>query len=116
MTPFKQLVLAVLLFTSTHLIAQTTPLADQVIKDACTEAAKTHKKVLIIFHASWCGWCHKMDTVIARPACQPLFARQYVIRHLTILESRDKKDQENPGAAELYAKYGGNNEGIPFWL
>ncbi|HUZ60166.1 MAG TPA: thioredoxin family protein [Hanamia sp.] len=36
--------------------------ASQIIEEAKVEAAKTHKNVFIIFHASWCVWCHRMDT------------------------------------------------------
>ena len=43
---------------------QAPPAADQVVKDACAQAAKANKKVIVIFHASWCGWCHKIDTAM----------------------------------------------------
>lgn len=99
--------------------AQTSPEpAGQVVKEACKEAASAHKKVFLLFHASWCGWCHRMDNIMGDSACKDLFDQYYVIRHLTILESKDKKDQENPGALELYTKYtgGGQDQGIPFFL
>lgn len=90
--------------------------AADVVKQACTEAAATHKKVMILFHASWCRWCHKLDTLIASPACKPLFDQSYVIRHLTVSETAEKKSLENPGAEALYEKYADQNSGIPFFL
>lgn len=92
------------------------PSADEVIKQACTEAAAAHKKVMVIFHASWCTWCHKLDTMMATPECKPLFDQSFVVCHLDIAESPDKRDLENPGAEELYAKYANQNCGIPFFL
>ena len=45
------------------------------------------------------------------------FDKNFVTTHLTIKESPNKKMQENPGAEELYYKYGGgDNQGIPYWL
>jgi len=49
-------------------------------------------------------------------ACKKFFNDNYVIEHLTILESEDKKELENPGAEELYKKYAPEHSGIPFWL
>ena len=96
--------------------ASTPPSADEIIKQACTEAAATHKKVMVLFHASWCTWCHKLDTLMASAECKPLFDQSFITCHLTIAESPDKRDQENPGAEDLYAKYADKNSGIPFFL
>ena len=95
--------------------AQQTPSADAVLKEAFAQAAKEKKNVIVMFHASWCGWCHKMDSSLADPSVKDYFNKNYVITHLTILEF-DKKNLENPGALELYEKQGGKNQGIPFWL
>ena len=106
-----------LLFLSVTLAAQTSPSsADHILKEACQQAAKEKKNVLIIFHASWCGWCHKMDSSLNDKSCKKFFDDNYVIRHLVVDESKDKKDLENPGAYELRTKYHGDDEGIPFWL
>lgn len=91
--------------------------AADVVKDACHEAAASHKKALILFHASWCHWCRKLDTLLNSPDCKDLVGQSYVIRHLTVMESRDKTKIENPGAQELYLKYAGSlDQGIPFFL
>src|SRR5262245_59579866 len=109
----------VLVFASVALskasFAQHDPLsADEIMREAMQTAAKENKNVFVIFHASWCGWCHKMDTSINDKTCKDFFYKNYVIRHLVVDESRDKKALENPGADELRAKYHGDNEGIPF--
>jgi thioredoxin-related protein len=96
--------------------AQHVPAADEVLKNAFTQAAKENKNVFIIFHASWCGWCHRMDSSMNDKSCKAYFDKSYVIRHLTVLESADKKQLENPGAMQLLEKYKGADQGIPFWL
>jgi thioredoxin-related protein len=96
--------------------SQNTPTADVVLKEAYTKAAKENKKVLVIFHASWCGWCRKMDASLSDTSVKNYFDKNYVITHLTILESDDKKKMENPGAQELNRKWGGDNQGLPFWV
>lgn len=92
------------------------PSADEILKEAYQVAVKENKKVFIMFHASWCGWCHKMDYSMNDEACKKFFDDNFVIRHLVVYESIDKKNLENPGAEELNKKYHGEGEGIPFWL
>jgi len=86
------------------------------MKEAFTIAKKQKKKVLVMFHASWCGWCHKMDTSLNDASVKKLFDVNFVIRHLVVLESKGKVNLENPGAVEMLTKYGGKDEGIPYWL
>ena len=97
-------------------LAQSTPAAVAVLKEARVRAAKENKNVMVIFHASWCGWCHKMDTSLNDPSVKDFFQKNYVITHLVISELKDKKNLENPGAEELNKKWGGENQGIPFWV
>lgn len=95
----------------------TPPTADQVLKTALVKAKKEKKHVLIIFHASWCGWCHKMDASINDPQIKPLFDKSYVIEHLTVLEHDPaKKPDQNPGAEDLMKKYNSEGFGIPLWF
>lgn len=95
---------------------QSPPTADEILKEAYLRAAKENKKVFIMFHASWCGWCHKMDSSMNDKSCRRFFEENFVIRHLVVYESKGKQNLENPGALEFLTKYKGNDKGIPFWL
>jgi thiol-disulfide isomerase/thioredoxin len=96
--------------------AQSARSASDILNAAYKTAAREKKKVFVIFHASWCGWCHKMDTAMNDKSVKAFFDKNYVIEHLTVNEPEAKKHLENPGARELLEKYNGADQGIPFWL
>jgi thioredoxin-related protein len=99
------------------LIAQKIPSADMVLKEARAQAAKKNKKLMVIFHASWCGWCHKMDTSLNDPSVKSFFDKNFVITHLTISETDNKKYLESPGALAFKKKWGGEKiQSIPYWV
>lgn len=97
--------------------AQETPeKADLILNNAIKKATLENKNVFIMFHASWCGWCKKMDASMKTKSINGFFESSYVIEHLVVQESKNKKHLENPGSAEILKKYGGDNSGIPYWL
>jgi hypothetical protein len=112
------LLLALILFSaSTISFAQTTmPTTETVLKQAYNQAAKENKKVLLIFHASWCGWCKKMEASLNDPTCKKMFDDNYVITRLDVLEQPAKADLENPGSLDQLKKYKGEKSGLPFWV
>ena len=98
---------------------QTTPppAADVVMKEAYAKAKAEHKNVILMFHASWCGWCKKMTACIEDPTCSKFFDDNYVVTYLDILERGDKKSLENPGAMDVLKNFNGDPEGgIPYWV
>ena len=108
---------ALLFISITPAFAQKAPSsAEEIMKEAFTSAKNQNKKVLVMFHASWCGWCHKMDTSLNDASVKKFFDDNFVIRHLVVFESKEKKNLENPGALEMISKYNGKDQGIPFWL
>ena len=119
-TKFKMkniLTITLFLFIAFVSFSQKAPAsAEAIMKEAYAVAKKENKKVLVIFHASWCGWCHKMDTSLNDPSIKKYFDDNFVIRHMVVFESKGKENLENPGALEMLSKYNGNDDGIPFWL
>jgi thioredoxin-related protein len=113
----KMMLLSVVLVVSCMLMAQTAPDPAGKILDAAYKKAKAEKKnVMVVFHASWCGWCKKFDASVNDPSCKDYFDKTFVFIHLTILESADKKNLENPGAMEIFDNNGGKGGGIPYFL
>lgn len=92
------------------------PPAADVLKQAYAKAGSEGKQVLLIFHASWCGWCQKMDASLQDPSVKASIDRSYIIEHLTVHESADKKALENPGAIDFLKKNGGADAGLPYWF
>jgi thioredoxin-related protein len=109
--------LVIALITS-HSIAQSqVPSAEEVLKGACKEAKKQNKKVFILFHAAWCGWCHKMDDTMNDPSMKAYFENNFIIKHLTVYETVPALIKaQNPGSEEMIAKYNSDKFGIPLWF
>ena len=66
--------------------------AKEILAAAYKQAIAENKNVLLIFHASWCGWCHKMDSSINDPSCKKFFTDHYIITHLVVHEFEEKKN------------------------
>jgi thioredoxin-related protein len=115
---YKQYIFFLILsFFCNALPAQTNvQTAGEILNGAYKQAAKEAKNVFVLFHASWCGWCHKMDSAMNDPLVKNFFTDNYVIKHLVVYESNGKKNLENPGAEDLLKKYKGNDQGIPYWF
>jgi hypothetical protein len=58
-----------------------------------------------------------MDTLMNDELIKDYFTDSYVIKHMIVKEHKEEmKLLENPGAAEMLAKYNGDKAGIPFWI
>lgn len=96
--------------------AQQVPSAEKVLQEAMKEAQKKNKKILLIFEASWCGWCKKMQKALEDESCKDFFQRNFVMSRLVVNEFGEKKNLENSGAETYLEKWGGKNHGIPYWV
>jgi len=81
------------------------PSAAEVLQFAETEAAKSNRKVMVYFHASWCPWCRKMDAMLADPRLSRAFDRSYVVAKITVRERAEKRTLENRGWEAVMLRY-----------
>jgi uncharacterized protein YyaL (SSP411 family) len=88
------------------------PTAVKLLTNARAQAQSEHKNVLVIFHASWCGWCKKLDEFLADKDMAKLMGANFVIVHMDVQENGDKKSLENEGGGEMMKEW--NGEGLPF--
>ena len=90
--------------------------AASLLTAAQKRARASNKQVLVVFHASWCGWCKKLDaTLLSDPQMAKLLGAQYEIVHLDVMENGTKKSLENPGGDALLKRLGGEKAGLPFY-
>jgi len=111
---------SVTLFLAIALICRAgaeTPASAKSIMDASLkQAASSKKNVFLIFHATWCSWCKRLDTALTVPEVKQIMEDNYVIAHLDVLERGDKiQTVENPGGKEILADLGGEKSGLPFY-
>ena len=91
------------------------PGADQVMSQAEASAKAEHKKILIVFSASWCGPCHMFQKFLDDPQVRPVIEKNFVVAHLDVGEhAGDKAHSNSPGGPALMLKLGGRNVGYPY--
>ena len=113
----KSIILTIVCFFASFIcFAQNVPTSQSILFNAYDKASKENKNVFVIFHASWCGWCKKMDASINDATSKKYFDDSYVFVHLTVQESAANKNVENPGAAEFLKRHKGENAGLPFFV
>ncbi|HKF26031.1 MAG TPA: thioredoxin family protein [Candidatus Acidoferrum sp.] len=60
--------------------------AHKEIAEALSAAAKSHKRVMLIFGGNWCYDCHVLDAAFHSPEIAPTLNRNYVVVHVDIGE------------------------------
>lgn len=84
-----------------------TPLPAKTLIDQAVATAKANNKtVLVHVGASWCGWCHKFDQMLASKDVGPIIEAHYVLVALDGMEEGPKKSLENPGVDSVMKALG----------
>lgn len=91
--------------------------AARLVAEAAAAARAHGKSVMVIFHATWCGWCKRLDKVMEEPALKKVIDARFVVAHLDVMERGEPaKTVENPGGMKLLGEWGGQESGLPFMV
>jgi thioredoxin-related protein len=122
MSKFRVALALLLCLFGSMLLAQRPTPANQVFEDAKARAAQQQKLIFLVFGASWCGPCHRMDSFLAAPETGQILGKYFVLAKLNVEEKAGKHPElESPGGEDLALKLGGSNAkgrviGVPFFL
>ena len=60
--------------------------AKKEIAEALASAAKTHRRVILVFGGNWCYDCHVLDTAFRSGEIAPIVNKNFVVVHVNIGE------------------------------
>ncbi|MFC4262150.1 thioredoxin family protein [Ferruginibacter yonginensis] len=112
----KIFLIALVLLVGYNCFAQKPLPANTILQSAYKKAAQQNKKVFLIFHASWCGWCKKLDASMNDSSTKKIFDAYFVTVHLTVQETPNKKYLENKGADAVLQQFKATDAGLPFFV
>jgi thiol-disulfide isomerase/thioredoxin len=93
------------------------PTADSRLKAAEATAHIQQKNVLLLFGASWCSSCHRLQSFLADPVIAPIFDRYFV--KLVVIHGEhpsDTRHQDTPGAEQLLDSLHDTNTTLPLMV
>jgi thiol-disulfide isomerase/thioredoxin len=92
--------------------------ADSMFSHAKAEAQSEHKRILLVFSASWCGPCKLYERFLQDPQMKPITEKAFVVQRIDVGEFKnDSKHADTPGGPELRSALGGVGEpGFPFLI
>lgn len=105
-----------LVFSALTLAQDTKPQeAEKILNESLKEAIASNKTVMVIFHASWCGWCKRLEKAFESAELKKILEDNFVYARLDVLERGEKiAALENPGGKEIMKNLGGEKSGLPF--
>jgi hypothetical protein len=97
-------------------IARSQETADSLFAHAQAEAKAGHKKVLLVFSASWCGPCKLYERFLEDPQMKRITESVFVVLRIDVGERKDDPKHANtPGGEALRSTLGATREpGFPF--
>jgi thiol:disulfide interchange protein len=72
--------------------------ASQEIAKELGEAAKTHRRLILVFGGNWCYDCHVLDAAFHQPDVAPVVEKNFIVIHVDI-------GQDGKKNADLVRKY-----------
>lgn len=88
--------------------------APALMMGAMKTAQAEHKVIWVLFSASWCDPCKKLENLILTSDVKSILAAHYVSLKLIVSESADRRALENPNANILMTKFDSRSIVPPF--
>ena len=107
------LIAAFLLIPALALAAETGQTAQELMQAATAQAAAGNKNILVVFHASWCGWCQKFEAMLTDKQIGPIIDKYFVVVRLDVQERGAKAALNTPGGDQIMVKAGVDKAGLP---
>lgn len=82
--------------------------ASALIEAATKEAKSAEKNVFLVFGTEWCGWCRRLEDLLANDVVGPLIAKNYVVVKLDEEKTEGAKAYRKANAAKL-------SRGVPWY-
>ena len=97
--------------------AQTISPAGAAVADAVAQASDRQRRLLLVFHASWCVYCRLFDRMLAHRDAAPIIERHFEVLHLRAQERQKLwQDQQLAGADDVYHGYAPAGAGLPYMV
>lgn len=89
--------------------------AKAAVAEACSQAQAGNRPLMLVFHASWCGYCTLLDRMLTDRKCAPIVEAHFQVFHLRALEEKEEKIAlQLEGAEDVYASYAPAGAGLPY--
>jgi hypothetical protein len=98
--------------------AQAAPAAaEAALTEADAHATADNKRLLLIFHASWCVYCRLFDMMLQDKDAGPIMARHFDVLHMRAQERKpEMQAQQLAGADDIYHRYAPEGTGLPYMV
>ena len=89
--------------------------AETILTAAQKQAKHDHKGIFLVFGASWCTPCKRLDGVLDAPANRSVIEKYFVVTRLSVAEQYGGNPKLNtPGGDKLFSRFGGPGNNVPF--
>ncbi|MEP7209562.1 MAG: thioredoxin family protein [Alphaproteobacteria bacterium] len=91
--------------------------AEAAVTEADARASASNRRLLVIFHASWCVYCRLFDMMLKDKEAGPIIDRHFVVLHLRAQERKpEMQAQQLAGADDVYHRYAPDGTGLPYMV
>jgi hypothetical protein len=89
--------------------------AAAAVAEAAKQASASNRRLLLVFHASWCGYCKVFDMMLADRKAGAIVDRHFQVYHLRAREKdADQRSLQLAGADDVFRSFVSESAGLPY--